>query len=111
MHRYGGNDRAPIWPDVPAVASRSRLVSPSPSAQNGLHLCETDFAQECRIVLGGKFVVDETAHRQAPRQDVAHDGGQPVGAVAFPTPLYGAMRPQTGSEDDIIGPSSRRPPA
>jgi len=43
----------------------------------------TDFAQECGIVLGGKFAVDETAHCQALRQDLAHGGGQPVGAVAL----------------------------
>src|SRR6266849_2927659 len=42
----------------------------------------TDLAQEGGIVLGGTFGVDEAAHRQALRQDLAHGGGQPVGAVA-----------------------------
>ena len=31
----------------------------------------TDFAQECGIVFGGKFVVEESAHRQALREDRA----------------------------------------
>src|SRR5215510_9107668 len=43
----------------------------------------TDLAQEGGIVLGGTFGVDEAAHRQALRQDLAHGGGQPVGAVAL----------------------------
>src|SRR6266542_5831790 len=42
-----------------------------------------DLAQEFGVVLFSKFVVDETAHRQAPRQDLAHGGGQPVGAVTL----------------------------
>src|SRR5712691_10120405 len=43
----------------------------------------TDLAEEVGIVLGGKFAVDEAAHGQALRQDLAHGGGQPVGAVAL----------------------------
>jgi hypothetical protein len=35
----------------------------------------SDLAQECRIVLFSKFVVDEAAQRQALRQDLAHRGG------------------------------------
>src|SRR5437016_9087960 len=41
-----------------------------------------DLAQKCGVVRGGKFVVDEAAHRQALRQSLPHGGGQPVGAVA-----------------------------
>jgi hypothetical protein len=43
-------------------------------------------------VLGGKFVVDEAAHRQALRQNLAHGGGQPVGAVALSDAIVDLLR-------------------
>src|SRR6267143_1235050 len=42
----------------------------------------TDLAQECRIVCFSTFMVEEPAQRQALRENLAHGGGQPVGAVA-----------------------------
>ena len=48
-------------------------------------------------MLGGKFVVDEAAHRQALGQDLAHGGGQPVGAVAFSHAV--GLRDQAGDRD------------
>ena len=39
--------------------------------------------QEAGIVLGGKLVIDEAAHRQALGQDRAHGTGQSIGAVAW----------------------------
>src|SRR5207249_723896 len=56
-----------------------------------------DLAQECGIVLGGEFVVDEPAHREALRQDLAHRGGQPVGAVALFN--AGVLRDQAADRD------------
>src|SRR5262249_21691221 len=57
----------------------------------------SDIAQECGRVFGGKFVVDEAAHRQALRQDGAHGFGQMVGAVARPRAVV--LRDQAGDRD------------
>src|SRR5215831_2242357 len=56
-----------------------------------------DFAQECGIVFGGEFVVNEAAQCQALRQDLAHGGGEPIGTIAFSYSVV--LRDQAGHRD------------
>ena len=72
-------------------ACRLRLRAPSPacwtmSSRSATRHCQASAPTSRRnavIVLGGKLVVDEAAHRQALRQNLAHGGGQAVDAVAL----------------------------
>lgn len=57
----------------------------------------SDLVQELVVILPGQYGVDEAAQRQALRQDLAHRGRKPIGAVAGADPLYCAIRPLTGT--------------